>query len=187
MQNETRFEDICAIIIDPIKRHWGGDFEPETISEFVDELGHYPNHLLKSGMKKVIREQKHRPRLATIIEACERDIPLAKPQDTGKDTRFHLYDKAEYAHKSVAKQILASPAGKLAMQLGVGFSLMVEYEKTGRRDYNEAFVRKQKTALDECAVLVNEAFKIKNPQAEAYRGLLDAMTWREKNLEAMMK
>lgn len=70
MPTQADFQRVEKHIINPIQRHWNADFDSETIGDFVDDLAKFNENTLKSAMQKLRNEQKRKPTLAHVIEAC---------------------------------------------------------------------------------------------------------------------
>jgi hypothetical protein len=72
---------VQACVIEPMKRHWGADFDSDTIADFVDDLARFPEKVLREAMQAVRNECKRKPSLAHITEACK-----GARQHSGMDT-----------------------------------------------------------------------------------------------------
>lgn len=86
---QAEFERVNREIIDPIKRHYGCQFDADTISDYVDDLGRYKKETLQSAMEIVRREQKRRPALATVIEACKQAMQGQSRQSTSSAEEYY--------------------------------------------------------------------------------------------------
>lgn len=182
--NQQRTESVIKHIITPIEALFG-EFKPEARKIIIESLVRFDDKALEQGGKKVCREVKSFPKLAHIMEACEHFTPSAeqKIRTEKKAERYHCRGNAEDFHKQETQEILGSSIGQRALELGVGRELLLEYEKTGRKDFDLAFVMKAKEFLD---VAAQEVVKMteKNPDRAALESFFDSMLDREKKLYA---
>lgn len=82
MPNQVEFDRVSRCVIEPIKRHWNAEFDPDTISDFVDDLARYPEPVLKKAIEHARQTNKRRPTLAHIVEACEK---VKSPPERGSN------------------------------------------------------------------------------------------------------
>lgn len=185
MQNQTDFDRVNTCMIAPLCVLFNQRLADEVVDGFVDELRSYSDDVLRSAFKFLRRTVTRMPPIAKAIEACEEvksKMPSASPASSKpSDDRFHCQGHAEQFHRSSATEILSSPAGRLALEMGVARDLMVEYEKTGRRDFDEAFVKRCKRGLEKATTeLVN--LPIDSQLGKSLHALFASMQEREKRL-----
>lgn len=185
MPTQADFQRITENVIKPIERHFGYQFDSETISDYVDDLSRYSDDTIKSSMLEVRRENKRRPTLAVIVEACRKYTPHHQvPEHKIPKTGFHCVGHAEKMHPQSAREILSSYAGQMALEIGVARDLLNEYECTGRKNFDEEFVLKCKEGGRKAADAMINAHRVKNPDAQTWQNIYDAMIEREKGLYA---
>lgn len=185
MPSQTEIQRVVKHIIDPMKRYWAVEFEAETINDFVDDLARFSESVMENAMTDLRREHKRRPSLAHIFEACRRYAPKSIPPEHRESKEsFHCVGHAETKHPIQAQQIMQSPAGKLALNIGVARDLLNEYEVTGRLEFDEDFVHKCKKGVDNAMQALMEALEIENPDYAAYESFFNTMLNRERELYA---
>lgn len=182
MPTQAEFDRVNKHIIDPIKRHWAADFDAQTVDDFIADLAEFTESDLQSAMRKVKREQKRRPSLAHVYEACREYSPAKASTQQREYKGFHCQGHAEVQHSITAKQILSSPAGQLALSLGVARDLMVEYEVSGRTEFDEGFVKKSHRALQDSTIALRECQEAQNQSFSHFSGMFDEAQAREKRL-----
>lgn len=181
--NQSDTERVTRLVLKPLEAIYG-KFTDDAAKLMVEDLAAYDNETLVESVRDVRRNIKSFPKIAHLIEYCERNKPIkpaqfAQYQDTES---FHCRGAAEYTHPIQAREILSTQTGQLALSLGVGRDLLTEYECTGKKDFDEAYVRKCRRGLDDAVLVLEEARKAKNPELPAYEGLFNAMQDREKRL-----
>lgn len=184
MPTQADFQRVTECIINPIKRHWNGEFEADTIDDFVSDLYKFSEHTLSDAMHELRRDSKQRPRLAHVIEVCRKHIPkTAYVPKEGKAT-FHCLGHAEIAHPIQARQIMESPSGQKALELGIARDLLNEYEVNGRMDFDMNFVDKCRHGLTNAIEALGECREKDIKNYTAYLEIFNAMQEREKRLYA---
>lgn len=184
MPTQAEFDRVNKHIIDPIKRHWAADFDAQTIDDFIADLAEFTESDLQSAMRKVKREQKRRPSLAHVYEACRGYSPAKTSNRQIEHKGFHCQGHAETQHSISAREILESPTGQQALRIGVGRELMVEYEISGRKEFDEAFVTKAKTSLDNSILALRECEAMGNKDYPVFMSMFEESQNREKRLYA---
>lgn len=192
MQNQTSYDRINTAMIARLNLFYNTRLSDEVVEAMVEDLSRFSTEALKEAFKKIRGKCKKMPSLAEVIEHCEKAQEAIyaknpKPSVGYKKHVAHLTGtmKAEDHAIDDVIEIFSTDAGKLALELGVGFSCMVEYERTGKKDFEEDWVRRQhKFLLQGIADL--EASK----DSFVYKplsGLLNTITERERKLYARFK
>lgn len=94
--NQADFKKVTENIIEPMKRHWGAEFDAETVADYVDDLCHFSTDTLKAAMQKIRAEQKRKPTIAHIAEACKHIKPIsAHPSKSVNDPSMPWVQKQQ--------------------------------------------------------------------------------------------
>jgi hypothetical protein len=181
--NQYDTERVTRIVLKPLEALYG-KYNDEAAKLIIEDLSPYDNATLSEAVRDVRRSVKSFPKIAHLVEYCEKNKPKKEPkvadyQDTEK---FHCRGAAEHTHPIQAKEILLTPVGQKALEIGVGRDLLVEYECSGKKDFDDAYVAECKRGLENAVTALEDARKAKNPQLAAYEGLFNAMINREKSL-----
>jgi hypothetical protein len=147
MYNQDDFQKVSDNVIDPLKRHYGVKFDAEMIDDYVGDLRSYSVDILRTAVADIRRQEKRRPALAHILEACEKHKPRPAGEHKQSKPRFHCMGHAEVQHPVSTREILSSSAGQLALELGVARDFLIEYECSGKKDFTEADARKALIAI----------------------------------------
>lgn len=75
MSSQADFTKIKNIVVKTMERHWSAEFDQELIEDYCRSLGRYDDATLKKAMQSLIDEQKRKPTIAHIVEACKKAIP----------------------------------------------------------------------------------------------------------------
>lgn len=181
MPNQYDFQRIKEHIIEPIQRHWSGEFDAQMIADYVDDLCGFSTEVMKKSMLALRRDQKRRPNLATIYSTCRSQVVSHEPPKQKKSERAHC-THAELDHPQVVLEIMESESGRLALELGCSRDLIMDYERTGKRDFTIEEVREKNSFVKKAAEALSEALRTKNICAPALLSLYDAIQHREKCL-----
>lgn len=183
MPSQTEIQKVVKNVIDPLKRHWAIDFDTETINDFVDDLKGFSESDLQNSVKQLRRESKRKPTLAQIYGLCREYSPLAKKSFDSKRV-FHCSGHAEIHHPAIAMQILSSSIGQKSLQAGVARELMVEYEISGRTEFDDRFIENSQRALRDSTLALSECLSAKNPEYPSFLAMFEESQAREKRLYA---
>lgn len=185
MSNQDDFQRITSLVIKPIERHFNCQFDAETIGDYIDDLSRFSTETLQESMFDIRREQKRRPSLAVVFEACRKNAPKTKDSihDEVKN-KFHCAGHAEIFHSRVAEEILSTPAGQMALEIGVGIDLLNEYECTGRKEFDNGFVMKCKKGMEDAALVLIECKNITEKEIIKFKDFYHCMRERESRIYA---
>lgn len=181
--NQNDLRRVKEFVVDPLEAIYG-PYTDGMIRVMVEDLAHYADSVLREGVKKVRQSCKAQPRLAHIIEACNEVLPPSQQGRESKDESFHCRGQCEKERPHIAKEILSSPAGQLALELGVAHDLLTDYEKTGRKQFDERYVRKCHEAWKQASSDIARANRETHAAYDRLKGLYDGMCDRERALYA---
>jgi hypothetical protein len=89
MPSQVDFDKVKRCIIDPMARHWNADLDSDTQADFVDDLARFSEETLKKAMQTLREEQKRKPSLAHVMEACKKFSPSRKDIPGNTDLECH--------------------------------------------------------------------------------------------------
>lgn len=173
-------------VIKPLEAMYG-KFNDEAAKMIIEDLAVFSDDVLRMAAKKVRQNCKSFPKIAHIIEACNEIMPRTTRAEYKQAETHHCMGKAEIDHPNIAAQILSTPAGRLAIELGVASDLMTEYERTGKRGFDESYVKKCRNFLNEAAEELAKAQSLQGPHAAAFTSLFNVMREREKKIYEKFK
>ncbi len=180
MPNQNDFDRITRIVVTPLTAFYGSKFPEAMVEAIVEDLASYSDDTLKAAVLDVRRTCKTTPRIATLVEACGKCKPASVQQEP-KRNGFHCAGKCENERPDIAREILTSPEGRRALELGVSSALLIEYECTGRKEFDERFLMRAKEARTDAAEAVRN-LSPENPMYQAFHAMYEAMEAREKEL-----
>lgn len=183
-QNE--FIKVTKHFIEPLAKVFNKTPNDEQLEAFAEDLGGYAPDVLQEAAKIARRKNKYFPSIYQAMQACdEAQVKVNKcapPPEQKSHRLFHCSGHAERDHPREAREILSTPVGQLALKMGVGRELLVEYEANGRKDFDEQFVRKCKEGIGNAAASLAEARQRNNPSFERFTSMFNQMVLREKEL-----
>lgn len=179
MSTQAEFLKVNQHVIDPLIRHFGVEIDPDTVSDYVEDLRAYPEETLKSAMGKLRRECKRRPSMAQIIEACE----IFKTTPAKPSQRREPPSSVYHPFGEEAKNVLRSDTGQLALRNEVGYDVWLTCWRDGKLDFTEGDIRRyvQHRLLALEALSLGE--NIGNPKLDHFRRLWGAMQERNSKLK----
>lgn len=186
MLNQNDYDRVNKCMIAPLSVLFNKKLSDrdELVEGFVEELARFSDDVLRKAFKSLRRTEKNFPSIAKAIEVCHAERPpstqSAAPTTSSKET-IHCRGHAERMHPNTARDILASPAGVLALDLGVARDLLNEYECTGRKEFDEDFVRQCKLGVERATEQL-AALPRNTDIGKAMHALFEAMMAREKTL-----
>lgn len=183
--NQSNTERITRLAIEPLEYAFDRKYQDNMARMLIEDLSHYTDETLRKAVKSLRHSQAYLPKIKHIIDACNDNLPPPPKQaKEQKDQSFHCREHAEKVHPNKVRQILSTPAGKLALQLGVAWDLLVNYEKTGQTDFSENHVRKASQSFKQTASDILRLKEKNEKLAGAYEDLYKAIEQREKKLYA---
>jgi hypothetical protein len=93
MPNQADFDRVSRCIIEPIKRHWSAEFDSDMVADFVDDLARFDEKTLTQAMQLLRTEQKRRPSLAHIVEACKKYAPSRHGGIPNQSAKFPWHER----------------------------------------------------------------------------------------------
>lgn len=183
MPNQSDFLRVNTHMITPLCLLYGYKMHDSVVEDFVSDICEFDEETLKAAYAKLRREENTMPRIAKVLKACEACKPPAKVSHTPKrpEGSFTCQVHVEISNPGIARQILHSPVGQLALSLGVARDLLITYECTGRRDFDEIFVRKCKRGLDDAVNSLRETNSTTSIGTVVH-AFFETMTERERRL-----
>lgn len=76
--NETETLRVIEHVINPMKRTWSAEFDADTISDYVNDLHIFSGETMDRAIADLRREQKRKPTLAHVFEACQKHKPIMR-------------------------------------------------------------------------------------------------------------
>lgn len=192
--NQQKINNVRELIVEPMMAmyqppmHLRSDTEKMklVLDEYHAQLVGFDRQTLAKGWDSVKKNHSTWiwPQMQVIRDACMKNLPTPKQSTPEGDAKLKMpRGNLEDFNPAMAREILSTPAGKLALEKGVAMSMMVDCECTGKRDFDEAYVHRQagflKQAVTEMNAMPNEEPK------PALMALYQSMDGREKKLYQM--
>lgn len=184
MKNQSNYQKVNDEIISKLNTFFALKLNDEVVDAMVEDLGNFSRDTLRKAFVEIRRNCKKMPSLAEILHFCKKNPDETANVKKNNDARVVFGTaRLEDIKPDKAREILGSDVGQYALQLGVGMSLIVEYERSGKQDFSKEFVLHQKNAFQSA---IDDLEKNKSlPCYTALANLLNTMQAREKKLKDM--